>query len=112
MGLLEADNVTIHGTLTAQSASITSLQTDKLDAKDLSAEVAKLGYATVGQLNALNVVVSGKLNANELSSAITNISMVTIGGSLTVGNYLTQWRTVTVKGADGNDVTINYLGHA
>ena len=68
--------------LTVEQADIRYLQTDKLDAIEADIEnavinIVSVNYATIKQLNALTLVVSGKLEASELNAKVAELGYVT-----------------------------------
>lgn len=103
---VEADNARIYGTLSAQRADIDEIKTKKLDADKLSAEVAKLGYATINQLNATNVTVSGKLDTNQLAAAISALTGVS-AKSISCSSYLVNYGG---RGMTLNPIQVNIGG--
>lgn len=101
------------GDLNATDAYIDRVAANSVTTSELNATNARItslesDHVSVGSLNALSAEVSGKLSAGELSSAITNIDMVTIGGSLKVGAYSVSWQEATVQGGK----KIYYLGRS
>ena len=99
ISVLEADNATINGKLSAIEVEVSG----KLNANELSAEVAKLGYAKVDFSNVGTQVVStsmikdgavtnekvGNLSANKITSGTIDASKITVtnlnADNLTVG---------------------------
>lgn len=83
IGTVEEDNLVIHGEIRGQRADIDEIKTKKLDADQLSAEVAKLGYATIGQLDAqkarIDDLQSKSVTTENLSSKISALGSVNIG---------------------------------
>lgn len=73
ISVLEADNATINGKLSAIEVEVEG----KLNANDLSAEVAKLGYATADNLNATNAKIED-LDVNKLSVADAKVQYAEI----------------------------------
>lgn len=77
VGELEADNVTIHGSLNAQDARIGEIEADyiktaQLDAVSARIETIESDYITTGELNAhtidANKIVSGTIDAARISA--------------------------------------------
>lgn len=73
ISVLEADNATINGKLSAIEVEVSG----KLNANELSAEVAKLGYATIENLNATNAKIE-ELDVNKLSVADAKVQYAEI----------------------------------
>lgn len=73
ISVLEADNATINGKLSVIEVEVEG----KLNANDLSAEVAKLGYATADNLNATNAKIED-LDVNKLSVADAKVQYAEI----------------------------------
>lgn len=73
ISVLEADNATINGKLSAIEVEVSG----KLNANELSAEVAKLGYATIENLNATNAKIED-LDVNKLSVADAKVQYAEI----------------------------------
>lgn len=69
--------------LEATNARVSTLETSKLNASDLSAEVAKLGYATVDNLNATNAKIKdldvNKLSVNDAKVQYAEIDFSNVG---------------------------------
>lgn len=63
---LEADNVTINGTLNSQTADIATLKTTKLNASD-----AKITYATIDGLNSTNATIQSLVVDTALADRLT-----------------------------------------
>lgn len=77
IGKLEVDNVTIHGSLNAQSARIGAIEADYIKTAQLDAVSARIGtietdYVTSGALNAHTIdadkIVSGTIDAARISA--------------------------------------------
>lgn len=105
VGDLEADNANIHGTLNAQSAEIDDIKTKKLDADQLSAEVAKLGYATIGQLDAqkgrIDDLQSKAITTENLGAQIAGLSSLrTTGLEITNSRFKMEF--------NGNSVFVGF----
>lgn len=110
VGAVEADNVNIHGSLSAQSGRIDDLNTKKLSTSDLSAEVAKLGYATIGELDAQKARID-QLNASKITADQVTAELIQSrflnpnAGTLTMGNI----RASTFQWFNGTDyVTLRF----
>ena len=75
------------------------------------------GYVTASQLEAANAridnLVSGTTRANLLATngliVYTSLS-INSAANFFVSGSAASWQSATVKGSDGNDVTIRYLG--
>lgn len=73
ISILESDNATINGKLSVIEVEVEG----KLNANELSAEVAKLGYATIENLNATNAKIED-LDVNKLSVADAKVQYAEI----------------------------------
>lgn len=110
VGSVEADNVNIHGSLSAQSGRIDDLNTNKLSTSDLSAKVAELGYATIGELDAQKARID-QLNANKITADQVTADLIQSrflnpnAGTLTMGTI----RASTFQWFNGTDyVTLRF----
>lgn len=111
--VLEADNVTINSTLTANKASIESLETNKLSASDAELKYANIDFANIGKAAMekfysesgliKNVVVGDQTITGELVG-------VTIRGDLIEGNTIVADKLV-IKGEDGLYYKLNTNGN-
>jgi hypothetical protein len=97
---LEADLVTISCELVSQSATINSLNTNKLDA-----DVASITYATITQLDATNASI------HNLSSTYANFEVTTTNKLIAVQAFIDNLDidgTLTVESLEGKFATIDF----